>query len=213
MKIHISFDDNTDDNTEPYIEFENAEEEEYHRWLEEQRALPEEKPSDWFATQKKIYEQEEKSVPNAEREELIQRLKAMAEEEVVPPDTNLIMTCYYPISETHKFTCPRCGRIALDHNVRGNLHAIISMVEEMKQLGYDAKIERVCSICSGSSGKHPLDVDTLFYFRFKGMETYHVTVANHSPAYKVVLDFFRSKNPYYDSKYKDIIEDMLGIKI
>ena len=139
MKIHISFDDNTDDNTEPYIEFENAEEEEYHRWLEEQRALPEEKPSDWFATQKKIYEQEEKSVPNAEREELIQRLKAMAEEEVVPPDTNLIMTCYYPISETHKFTCPRCGRIALDHNVRGNLHAIISMVEEMKQLGYDAR--------------------------------------------------------------------------
>lgn len=212
MKIHISFDDNTDDNTEPYIEFENAEEAEYHRWLEEQRALPEEKPSDWFATQKAVYEQEEKSVSNVEREELIQRLKAMAEE-VVPPDTNLIMTCYYPISETHKFTCPRCGRIALDHNIRGNLHAIISMVEEMKQLGYDAKIERVCSICSGNSGMHPLDVDTLFYFRFKGMGTYHVTVANHSPAYKVVLDFLRSKNPYYDSKYKDIIEDMLGIKI
>lgn len=60
---------------------------------------------------------------------------------------------------------------------------------------------------------HPLDVDILFYFRFEEMETYHVTVANHSPAYKVVLDFLRSKNPYYDSKYKDIIEDMLGIKI
>ena len=213
MKIHISFDDNTDDNTEPYIEFENVEEEEYHRWLEEQHKLPEEKPSDWFATQKAVYEQEEKSVSNVEREELIQRLKAMAEEEVVPSDTNLVMTCYYPISETQKFTCPRCGRIALEHNIRGNLHAIISMVEEMKQLGYDAKIERVCSICSGNSGMHPLDVDTLFYFRFKGMETYHVTVANHSPAYKVVLDFLRSKNPYYDSKYKDIIEDMLGIKI
>lgn len=189
MKIHIRFDDNTDDNTEPYIEFENAEEEEYHRWLEEQRALPEEKPSDWFATQKEIYEKEEKRVPNAEREELVQRLKSMAEEEVVPPDEKLMITCYYPISETHKFTCPRCGRIALDHNVRGNLHAIISMVEEMKQLGYDVKIKQVCSICSGSNGKHPLDVDTLFYFRFKGMDTYHVAVANHSRAYKVVLDF------------------------
>ena len=57
----------------------------YYHWVEKQRALPEEKPSDWFATQKEIYEQEEKSVPNAEREELIQRLKAMAEEEVLPP--------------------------------------------------------------------------------------------------------------------------------
>ncbi len=210
MKIHIRF----DDNTEPYIEFESAEEEEYHRWLDEQYKLPEEKPSGWFATQKAIYEQEEKSVSNVEREELIQRLKTMAEEEVVQPDQELMITCYYPISETHKFTCPRCGRIALDHNVRGNLHAIISMVEEMRQLGYDAKIERVCSICSGNSGMHPLDVDTLFYFRFKGMETYHVAVANHSRAYKVVLDFLCSKNPYYDSEYyKDIIEDMLGIKI
>ena len=200
MKIHIRFDDNTDDNTEPYIEFENAEEEEYHRWLEEQRVLPEEKPSDWFATQKGIYEKEEKRVPNAEREELVQRLKSMAEEEVVPPDEKLMITCYYPIYETHKFTCPRCGRIALGHNIRGNLHAITSMI--------------VCSICSGSSGEHPLDVDILFYFRFKGMETYHVAVANHSRAYKVVLDFLCSKNPYYDSEYyKDIIEDMLGIKI
>ena len=59
--------------------------EKYYHWAEKQRALPEEKPSDWFATQKEIYEQEEKSVPNAEREELIQRLKAMAEEEVLPP--------------------------------------------------------------------------------------------------------------------------------
>ena len=191
MKIHISF----DDNTEPYIEFENAEEEEYHRWLEEQRVLPEEKPSDWFATQKGIYEKEEKRVPNAEREELVQRRKSMAEEEVVPPDEKLMITCYYPIYETHKFTCPRCGRIALDHNIRGNLHAITSMIEKMKQLGYDVKTERVCSICSGRSGKHPLYVDTLFYFRFKGMETYHVAVANHSRAYKVVLDFLCSKNP------------------
>ena len=215
MKIHISFDDNTDDNTEPYIEFENAEEEEYHRWLEEQYKLPEEKPSDWFSTQKAVYEQEEKSVSNVEREELIQRLKAMAEEEVVPPDEKLMITCYYPISETHKFTCPRCGRIVkeLDYYSRYELHKIASLVKKMKQLGYDVKTERVCSICSGRSGKHPLDVDILFYFRFKGMGTYHVTVANHSPAYKVVLDFLRSKNPYYDSKYKDIIEDMLGIKI
>ena len=202
------------DKNEGYKEPEEREESEYDLWLKEQRALPEEKPSDWFATQKKIYEQEEKSVSNVEREELIQRLKLMAEEEVVPPDTNLMRTCYYSISETHKFTCPRCGRIALDHNIRGNLHAITSMIEKMKQLGYDVKIEQVCSICSGSSGEHPLDVDTLFYFRFKGMETYHVAVANHSRAYKVVLDFLCSKNPYYDSEYyKDIIEDMLGIKI
>lgn len=70
----------------------------YYHWAEKQRALPEEKPSDWFATQKEIYEQEEKSVPNAEREELIQRLKAMAEEEVLPPGQrpwggDVLLTC------------------------------------------------------------------------------------------------------------------------
>ena len=219
MKIHISF----DDNTEPYIEFESAEEEEYHRWLYEQYKLPEEKPSDWFATQKAVYEQEEKSVSNVEREELIQRLKAMAEEEVVPPDTNLIMTCYYPISETHKFTCPRCGRIIkeLDYDSRDELNKITSLVEEMKQLGYDVKTERVCSVCSGSSGRHPLDVDTLFYFRYKGMEAYHVAVANRSWIYKVVLSFLRSENAYYGdrdnlkyvSEQRDVIEEMLGIKL
>ena len=194
MKIHIRFDDNTDDNTEPYIEFENAEEEEYHRWLEKQRALPEEKPSGWLATQKEIYEQEEKRVSNVEREELIQRLKAMAEEEVLPPvQRPKGAMCYCPaVPDTiYTFTCPRCGRIVkeLDYDSRYKLDEISSLVEDMKQLGYDVKTERVCSICSGSNGKHPLDVDTLFYFRFKGMDTYHVAVANHSRAYKVVLDF------------------------
>ena len=237
MKIHIRFydntDDNTDDNTEPYIEFESAEEEEYHRWLDEQYKLPEEKPSDWFATQKAIYEQEEKSVPNAEREELIQRLKAMAEEEVLPQEQKehrsgivqkLLSSmevgsamCYEPAAPdmTYTFTCPRCGRIVkeLDYDSRYELHKIASLVKKMKQLGYDVKTERVCSICSGRSGKHPLYVDTLFYFRFKGMEAYHVIVANHSQDYEVVLDFLRSKNSYYISEHKDIIEKMLGIKI
>ena len=205
----------------------------YYHWAEEQRALPEEKPSDWFATQKAIYEQEEKSVPNAEREELIQRLKAMAEEEVLPQEQKehrsgivqkLLSSmevgsamCYEPAAPdmTYTFTCPRCGRIVkeLDYDSRYELHKIASLVKKMKQLGYDVKTERVCSICSGRSGKHPLYVDTLFYFRFKGMEAYHVIVANHSQDYEVVLDFLRSKNSYYISEHKDIIEKMLGIKI
>lgn len=198
----------------------------YYHWAEKQRALPEEKPSDWFATQKEIYEQEEKSVPNAEREELIQRLKAMAEEEVLPPGQRPWgAMCYSPAAPnmTYTFTCPRCGRIVkeLDYDSRYELHKIASMVNEMKQLGYDVKIERVCSICSGSSGKHPLEVDTLFYFRFKRMEAYHVTVANPSWVYKVVLSFLRSENAYYGdrndlkyvSEHRDVIEKMLGIKI
>ena len=198
--------------------------EKYYHWAEKQRALPEEKPSDWFATQKEIYEQEEKSVPNAEREELIQRLKAMAEEEVLPPGQRPWgAMCYSPAAPnmTYTFTCPRCGRIVkeLDYDSRYELHKIASMVNEMKQLGYDVKIERVCSICSGSSGKHPLEVDTLFYFRFKRMEAYHVTVANPSWVYKVVLSFLRSENAYYGdrndleyvSEHRDVIAEMLGI--
>ena len=198
--------------------------EKYYHWAEKQRALPEEKPSDWFATQKEIYEQEENSVPNAEREELIQRLKAMAEEEVLPPGQRPWgAMCYSPAAPnmTYTFTCPRCGRIVkeLDYDSRYELHKIASMVNEMKQLGYDVKIERVCSICSGSSGKHPLEVDTLFYFRFKRMEAYHVTVANPSWVYKVVLSFLRSENAYYGdrndleyvSEHRDVIAEMLGI--
>ena len=200
--------------------------EKYYHWAEEQRTLPEEKPSDWLATQKVIYEQEEKSVPNAEREELIQRLKAMAEEEVLPREQRLMgAMCYCPAAPdiTYTFSCPRCGRIIkeLDYDSRDELNKITSLVEEMKQLGYDVKTERVCSVCSGSSGRHPLDVDTLFYFRFRGMETYHVAVANCSWVYKVVLSFLRSENAYYGdrdeleyvSEQKDIIEKMLGIKI
>lgn len=200
--------------------------EKYYHWAEKQRALPEEKPSDWFATQKEIYEQEENSVPNAEREELIQRLKAMAEEEVLPPGQRPWgAMCYSPVAPnmTYTFTCPRCGRIVkeLDYDSRYELHKIASMVNEMKQLGYDVKIERVCSICSGSSGKHPLEVDTLFYFRFKGMEAYHVVVANNLQAYKIALAFLRSENAYYGdrdeleyvSEHRDVIEEMLGIKI
>ena len=198
----------------------------YYHWAEEQRALPEEKPSDWFATQKAIYEQEEKSVPNAEREELIQRLKVMAEEEVLPPwQRPRGAMCYSPaVHDTiYTFTCPRCGRIVkeLDYDSRYELNAISSSIEEMKQLGYDVKTERVCSICSGSSGKHPLTVDTLFYFRFKGMEAYHIAIANSPEDYKIILLFLRSENAYsgshdelkYVSEQRDVIEKMLGIKI
>ena len=226
MKIHIRFDDNTDDNTEPYIEFESAEEEEYDLFVDEQLNIPEEKTSDWFATQREIYEQEEKCMSNTEREELVQRLKAMAEEEVLPPEERPMgAMCYRPAAPNtiYTFTCPRCGRIIkeFDYKSRGDLHRIASMVEEMKQLGYDVKTERVCSVCSGRSGRHPLKVDTLFYFRYKGMEAYHVAIANYPSNYKVVLSFLRSENAYYgdrdDLKYvseqRDIIEEMLGIKL
>ncbi len=214
------------DKNEGYKEPKKRQAIKYDLFGDEQCALPEEKTSDWFATQREIYEQEEKSVPNAEREELIQRLKAMAEEEVLPPRQRPMgAMCYRPAAPDtiYTFTCPRCGRIIeeLDYKSRGELNKIASMVEEMKQLGYDVKTERVCSVCSGRSGRHPLDVDTLFYFRYKGMEAYHVAVANRSWIYKVVLSFLRSENAYYGdrdnlkyvSEQRDVIEEMLGIKL
>ena len=42
------------DKNEGYKEPEERKESEYDLWLKEQRALPEEKPSDWFATQKAV---------------------------------------------------------------------------------------------------------------------------------------------------------------
>ena len=43
------------DKNEGYKEPEERKESEYDLWLKEQRALPEEKPSGWFATQKEIF--------------------------------------------------------------------------------------------------------------------------------------------------------------
>lgn len=93
-------------------------------------------------------------------------------------------------------------------------------------LGYDAKIEQACSICSGIDYSfdlfgRPYGVNILFYFRFKGEETYHKTIANNWRMYEAVLAFLRDKNEYFvehgDLKYvsenQDIIEKMLGIRI
>lgn len=196
--------------------------EEYFLWENEQYSLPREKPSDFFVTQKNIYEQEARNVSNAERDELIRRLKAMSEEEVLPPEQRPMgAMCYCPRvpDTTYVFTCPKCGRIVKE--LYYCLDDISLYVKEIKKMGYDVKIERLCSICSGRKGEHPLDVDILFYFRFKGMKAYHIAVANYSEDYQIVLAFLRSENTYkgdrdkleYVSEHKDVIEKMLGIKI
>ena len=200
----------------------------YH-WAEKQGVLPKEKSVPNEERERLIYR-----LRTMAQTEVLLQVKAMIEEGVLPQEQKhwsgmkqkllspmgverAIAMCYEPAAPdvTYTFTCPRCGRIVkkLDYDSRYELHKIASLVKKMKQLGYDVKTERVCSICGGSSGKHPLDVDTFFYFRFKEMEAYHVTVANHSRDYEIVLDFLHSKNSYYISEHRDIIEKMLGVKI
>ena len=174
-------------------------------------------------------EKSEQTLKNLGREELIMRLKEMANAEVLPMvERPMGAMCYsirYP-EPIYTFVCPKCGRTV--ENLRRDPHVYLQcislFVKEINELGYDAKIEQACSACSGIDDSYDwfsYGVNILFYFRFKGEETYHKTIANKPEMYKAVLAFLRDKNEYfgkydelkYVSENQAIIEKMLGIKI
>ena len=171
----------------------------------------------------------EQTLRNLGRKELIMRLKEMANAEVLPMEERPMGAMCYSISlpePIYTFVCPKCGRTV--ENLRRDPHVYLQcislFVKEINELGYDAKIEQACSACSGIDDSYDwfsYGVNILFYFRFKGEETYHKTIANKPEMYKAVLAFLRDKNEYfgkydelkYVSENQAIIEKMLGIKI
>ena len=181
--------------------------------------------------EKEKNEKREQTLRNLGREELIMRLKEMANAEVLPMEERPMGAMCYSISlpePIYTFVCPKCGRTVenLRTDPRNHFLSIASYVKKIRMLGYDAKIEQACSICSGIDYSfdlfgRPYGVNILFYFRFKGEETYHKTIANNWRMYEAVLAFLRDKNEYfvdhgdlmYVSENQAIIEKMLGIKI
>lgn len=179
--------------------------------------------------EKEKNEKSEQTLRNLGRKELVMRLKEMANAEVLPMEERPMGAMCYSISlpePIYTFVCPKCGRTVenLRTDPRNHFLSIAPFVKKIRKLGYDAKIEQACSACSGIDDSYdwfPYDVNILFYFRFKGEETYHKTIANKPEMYKAVLAFLRDKNEYfvdhgdlmYVSENQAIIEKMLGIKI
>ena len=169
----------------------------------------------------------EQTLRNLGRKELIMRLKEMANAEVLPMEERPMGAMCYSISlpePIYTFVCPKCGRTVenLRTDPRNHFLSIAPFVKKIRKLGYDAKIEQLCwACCETVYPFDPYSVNILFYFRFKGEETYHITIADEPEMYEAVLAFLRDKNEYfvdhgdlmYVSENQAIIEKMLGIKI
>lgn len=173
------------------------------------------------------------------KEELIERLKAIAEEEV-PEIRNFGAMCYEqmapPLLED---TCDRCGNTIKFIGWRnGDIPAI---VQKIANLGYDAKVETLCEECCAKikeelypgiedeikiDDEHHIWVSCigrnyLFYFRTKDSEPYHKAIADSYYYYQAVLAFLEGKSSYRGDHDEDnflteemyILEFMTGLKI
>lgn len=193
------------------------------------------------------------------RKELIAQLKELSEREIpqdLEPRFRAAM-CYCPVGQPeppeqpeppmlhrlHK--CDSCGRKIVESGYEYNLMDPVEIkdaVEQIKALGYDAKVEFLCPDCAAKVGikgiksedskqtffssfvkkLRPCDrVLCVFYFKAKGQEEYHIAVSNEISDYKAVLAFLKDEPTYtgrFDSIYQikhelDIIKRLTGISV
>ena len=102
-----------------------------------------------------------------------------------------------------------------------------STVEQIKALGYDAKVLRTCAACADKLGFKYKDGTPLldsvmycvFYFKNKGQKEYHVTRSESPDDYKAVLAYLKNEDRFYDrnealhwvADNKEEIKRMTGI--
>lgn len=193
------------------------------------------------------------------KEEQIAQLKELSEREIpqdLEPRFRAAMCyspmCYSPVGQPeppmrlhrlHK--CDSCGRKIVESGYEYNLMDPVEIkdaVEQIKTLGYDAKVEFLCPDCAAKVGikgiksedskqtffssfvkkLRPCDrVLCVFYFKAKGQEEYHIAVSNEISDYKAVLAFLKDEPTYtgrFDSIYQikhelDIIKRLTGISV
>ncbi len=172
------------------------------------------------------------------KEELVARLKAMAADDA-PKVRHMGAMCYSIIEPPEKhLICDMCGNIVRYHS--WNHERVIEIVDEMKKLGYDAKVETVCENCAqklkdelypdmkkpGDDGYDEFkdilifDINHIFYFRTSPDEDYHRAIAYHPGEYKPLLSLMQNNSSYFSdqmrSKFVDeeieALEFMTGIK-
>ena len=163
------------------------------------------------------------------KEELIAQLKAISESDT-PESVHIGAMCYSPAPpQAQKVKCESCGKIVEEYDWMKSRTRIKKTVEEIKKLGYDAKVENVCAACATKLGIKDEDDDALFegrlynifYFKTKDDEHYHISESSDEDEYKAVLAFLKNEptyTDYYDATHLikeelDVIKKMTGISI
>ena len=162
--------------------------------------------------------------------ELIEQLKAIANDE-----TEVTMSmgamCYSPACpEPKKVKCESCNKEISEMSwMSPDENTIRYKVQVINELGYDAKVERLCSDCATKLGLKEEDGDPLgddclyyvFYFKTKEQNDYNIAIANSEDEYDAVIAFLKNERTYknyYDATclIKDelpLIKRMTGISI
>ena len=158
---------------------------------------------------------------------LIEQLKALIGLDKEPELMGAM--CY----ETHMASyvtlkCEQCGMEKVyDEFLMTEDDEIIATVENIKALGYDAKVLRTCADCANKLGFRYKDGTPLldsvmyciFYFKDKGQKEYHVTRSESPDDYKAVLAYLKNEDRFYDrnealhwvADNKEEIKRMTGI--
>lgn len=162
-------------------------------------------------------------------EELRAQLKVLSESEA-PESMHMGAMCYSPAPpQSIKVKCESCGKFVDEFDWMGSRKGIKKSVEEIKKLGYDAKVEHICADCANKLGLTDEDGDPLidgqlyyvFYFKTKEQEQYHIAESSDEDEYKAVLAFLKNEptyTDYYDATHLikdelDVIKKLTGITI
>lgn len=170
------------------------------------------------------------------KEELIEQLKSLVNTEKDPQEYHTGVTCYCmgPLVEEEK-ACESCGNKKVNIGWGFEEDEIRKSVQTIRELGFDAKVERLCAHCAAKLGltkkdlgrkdlkDGPLDNGGLyyvFYFKTKEQKEYNITISNDTDEYEIVVAFLENEDEYnnlhmvYPIKGKlDLIKRMTGISI
>lgn len=180
------------------------------------------------------------------KEELIEQLKEISKRDN-PHDIEYGVPgamCYSPAPMELETKCDTCGRWAVESGYfLKNPEEIKDVVEQIKALGYDTKVEFLCPDCAAKAGiikgtpsednhRKPFSflsrilktydrIYSVFYFKAKDQEEYHVAVSDEISDYKAVLAFLKDE-PTYTGHFDrinqtkdslDIIKRLTGISV
>lgn len=165
------------------------------------------------------------------REELVERLKAIAADETIRVENHGAM-CYCPAEPFEKHVpCDLCGSDISYDIIMGDVHeTILELVDEMADWGYDVKVKTVCKPCAEKIKEelYPVrmpkvdneftrrlilmrrdpvylgEVNHVFYFRTSSDEDYHRAISNDHYQYKALLALMQNQQMYsgdYDESH------------
>lgn len=146
------------------------------------------------------------------KEELIKQLRAIAKKKVplptLPrPDMRVMCYCINAPEEV-TIKCEHCGKMYHIPDPFYMGHSIFDKVATIKDLGYDAAVEVVCSKCAIKLGlideyDSTSVIHHLFKFKARGQEKWHLAISNDPYDYDALIAFLENEPIYITngSKY------------